>query len=53
MVSGIPNVSTGCIFSLKQLGWKDRHELSGDPNNPLIPRPLRIIVEYVKAGDQK
>ena len=27
MLSGKPHVSTGCIFSLKQLGWKDRQEI--------------------------
>jgi hypothetical protein len=27
MLSGQTNVSTGCIFALKQLGWKDKHEL--------------------------
>lgn len=35
MLSGKPNVATGCIFSLKQLGWKDRQEISGD-NKPII-----------------
>ena len=27
MLSGTPNVTTGCIFSLKQLGWRDRQEV--------------------------
>lgn len=34
MLGGNLNV-TGCIFSLKQLGWRDRVEHSGDKNAPL------------------
>ena len=35
MLSGKQNVATGCIFSLKQLGWKDRQEITGDKNAPV------------------
>lgn len=27
MLSGKPGVAAGCIFSLKQLGWKDKQEV--------------------------
>ncbi|MDD5547127.1 MAG: hypothetical protein PHO67_08255 [Candidatus Omnitrophica bacterium] len=27
MLSGKPNTTTGCIFSLKQLGWKDTQSI--------------------------
>ena len=27
MLSGKPNTTTGCIFSLKQLGWKDMQSI--------------------------
>lgn len=27
MISGVPGVATGCIFSLKQLGWTDKQEI--------------------------
>ena len=40
MLSGKQNVSTGCIFSLKQLGWRDRHEIS-------------TMIEFKKPEDVK
>jgi hypothetical protein len=37
MISGIPGVAAGCIFALKNMGWRDKQELehTGPGGTPL------------------
>lgn len=37
--------AAGSIFALKNFGWKDKLELAGDPNAPVINRIERVIVQ--------
>ena len=39
------------IFSLKQLGWRDKVEISGDKENPLELKINRVIVEPGEITD--
>jgi len=41
--------AAGPIFALKNFGWKDKHELSGDAENPLFHTIERVIVKNEKT----
>lgn len=53
MISGKSNVATGCIFSLKQLGWKDtvslEHSGAVDPVQDMTFEQRQAYIDaYVK-----
>lgn len=50
MLSGKQNVATGCIFSLKQLGWKDRQEITGEGGGPVT---VTFITQTGLPGPQE